>query len=167
MDKFAARRRGAVSPPRLPSLRIPASSFQDEVLGRWQCTQCPELDKYSIGFCILLSAPAGVYSAIERFQISLDSLSQLAARGIFRPGRKIILWFLPGWPLLSGAGVEEQMDTKQQQQIFNQVVARLRQSRITLYSIDPLGSATFSAVPSDGGLLSKESANPARPNMAT
>jgi VWFA-related protein len=104
-----------------------------------------ELDKHSIGLHSIVRS-GGVYSAIERFQVSLDSLSQLATRESSRPGRKIILWISPGWPLLSGPGVEEQLNTKQQLQIFNQVVGLstlLRQGRITLYSIDPLGSGDF------------------------
>jgi VWFA-related protein len=100
------------------------------------------LDQYTIG---LHSIPrsGGIYSAFDRFQVSLEGLLQLATREASRPGRKIILWISPGWPLLSGPGVEEQIDSKQQQQIFENVVnlsTLLRQGRITLYSIDPLGT---------------------------
>jgi VWFA-related protein len=100
------------------------------------------LDQYTIG---LHSIPrsGGIYSAFDRFQVSLEGLLQLATRETSRPGRKIILWISPGWPLLSGPRVEEQIDSKQQQQIFENVVnlsTILRQGRITLYSIDPLGT---------------------------
>jgi VWFA-related protein len=145
MDKFLRVDGGHLShPTALAFLTDSGIKLQDEFSDDGNALSA-ELDKYSIGLHSIVRS-GGVYSAIERFQISLDSLSQLAARESSRPGRKIILWISPGWPLLSGAGVEEQMDTKQQQQIFNQVVALstlLRQSRITLYSIDPLGSADF------------------------
>lgn len=58
-----------------------------------------------------------------------------------RPGRKILLWVSPGWPLLSGPEVE--LGSKVQQQLFADVVSfstDLLQDRITLYSIDPFGT---------------------------
>jgi VWFA-related protein len=103
------------------------------------------LDQYSLGLHSIHRS-GGIYSAIERFEISTKALLQLATREAARPGRKIILWVSPGWPILSGPGVEQQMDAKQEQRIFNDVVQAstlLRQGRITLYSIDPLGSADF------------------------
>jgi VWFA-related protein len=103
------------------------------------------LDQYTLGLHNILRS-GGIYSAIERFQVSLKALFQLGTREAARPGRKIILWISPGWPLISGPGAQQQMDAKQQQEIFNNVVslsALLRQGRITLYSIDPLGTADF------------------------
>ena len=88
----------------------------------------------------------GVYSAVERFELSLKALYQLASEQAKTPGRKIVLWVSPGWPLLSGPGVEEQMDDRQRQQIYDNVVSLssfLRLARITLYSVDPLGTADF------------------------
>jgi VWFA-related protein len=103
------------------------------------------LDQYTLGLHSILSS-SGIYGAFERFQVSFQALLQLATREATRPGRKIILWISPGWPLLSTPGVEQQLDGKQQQQIFHNVVSLstlLRQGRITLYSIDPLGTADF------------------------
>jgi VWFA-related protein len=100
------------------------------------------LDQYALGLHSILRS-GGFYSAVERFEVSLEALLQLATQEASRPGRKIILWISPGWPLLSGPGVEEQMDTMQQRQIFTDVVhlsTLLRQGRVTLYSIDPLGT---------------------------
>jgi VWFA-related protein len=145
MDKFLRVDGGRLAhPTALAFLTDSGIKLQDEFSDDGNALSA-ELDKYSIGLHSIVRS-GGVYSAVERFQVSLDSLSQLATRESSRPGRKIILWISPGWPLLSGPGVDEQMDTKQQQQIFNQVVALstlLRQGRITLYSIDPLGSADF------------------------
>ena len=102
-----------------------------------------ELDQHTIGLHSIRRS-GGVYSAVERFQLSMDALQQLASSEIARPGRKIVVWISPGWPLFSGAGAEEQLDSKQEQTIFDNVVrlsTLLRQGHITLYSIDPLGTA--------------------------
>jgi VWFA-related protein len=84
---------------------------------------------------------AGFHGATERFGLSIQTLGQLLAKMATRPGRKILLWVSPGWPLLSGPRVE--LDTKQQQQLFANIVTistQLLQARVTLYGIDPLGN---------------------------
>ena len=99
------------------------------------------LDQYAISLRTIRQS-AGFYGAEERLDISLRALEGLVAREETKPGRKIILWVSPGWPLLSGPGV--QLDNKQQQQIFRQVAAlstSLRRARITLYSVNPLGTS--------------------------
>lgn len=83
---------------------------------------------------------AGFYGATERLQYSLEALNQLAVREPHQ-GRKILLWISPGWPLLSSPNVD--LDSKQQAQIFAQIVSlstQLRQARITLYNINPIGA---------------------------
>jgi VWFA-related protein len=103
------------------------------------------LDQYTVGLHSITRS-SGIYGAAERFELSLRALHELADREAARPGRKLIVWFSPGWPLLSGPSVEEQMTPKQQQQIFETVVnlsTLLRRGHITLYSIDPLGTADF------------------------
>ena len=85
---------------------------------------------------------AGFYGAAERLQYSLEALSQLSTSEAPHQGRKILLWISPGWPLLSGPNVE--LDSKQQTQIFAQLVAistQLRQGRVTLYNANPLGAS--------------------------
>ena len=80
--------------------------------------------------------------AADLFQLSLENLQELAAREAPGPGRKVILWVSPGWPLLSGPNVE--LDASDQQKLFDHIVdfsTQFLQARITLYSIDPLGSA--------------------------
>jgi VWFA-related protein len=88
-----------------------------------------------------INRSAGFYGAAERLQLSLQAMHQLAATTVLRPTRKIVLWVSPGWPLLSGPRVD--LDSKQQQEIFADVVGfstQLRQARITLYSVNPLGA---------------------------
>ena len=97
------------------------------------------LDKAAIGLRTIRRS-SGFYGADERVQLSLDALHQLAAREATRPGRKIILWVSPGWPLLSGPRID--LSWKQRQRIYDEIVnlsTALRQARITLYSIDPIG----------------------------
>jgi VWFA-related protein len=89
----------------------------------------------------------GFYGAEERLDLSLKTLSRLAATEAQEPGRKMVIWISPGWPLLSGPGVD--LSNKQQQQLFSTIVSvstELRQARITMYSIDPLGLADAGSV---------------------
>lgn len=80
------------------------------------------------------------WAAQERIQLSMEALNQLATREAARPGRKVILWLSPGWPLLSSPMVN--LDAKQIQQLYSQIAAistLLRDGGITLYSVDSLG----------------------------
>lgn len=84
---------------------------------------------------------SGFYGWTEQFQISASALERLAAFEQTRPGRKLLIWISPGWPLLSGPEVE--LSNKDQQNLFNTLVAltaTLRKARITLSSVDPLGT---------------------------
>jgi VWFA-related protein len=84
----------------------------------------------------------GFYGASDRSQLSLDAIRELAEFAKSKPGRKIVIWVSPGWPMLSGANV--QLTAREQQRIFDSIVAistELRQSGITLYSVDPLGTS--------------------------
>jgi VWFA-related protein len=84
----------------------------------------------------------GYYGAADRIQLSLNAVKQLAAFEKQRPGRKLVIWLSPGWALLSGPRM--QYTAKDQQSIFSTIVdisTQLRQARITLYAVDPLGTA--------------------------
>jgi VWFA-related protein len=84
----------------------------------------------------------GSLGARERLVFSLNSLQQFADYEATRPGRKLVVWISPGWPLLSGTGVE--LSSEAQQWLFSNIVALsdgLRRARITLYGIDPAGLA--------------------------
>jgi VWFA-related protein len=98
------------------------------------------LEKYTVGLREIRRS-SGFYGADERTELSLAALSQLTTRLASRWGRKIVVWISPGWPLLSGPGVE--LTGKQERQIFGNIVSfstRLRQAHITLYGADPLGA---------------------------
>jgi VWFA-related protein len=98
------------------------------------------LDKYTIGLRTI-GRSAGVEGDIERFDDSMNALRELATYESTRPGRKIILWISPGWPLLSGPGFN--LTSKQEQGIFEEITSlttQLRQSQTTIYSVNPLGA---------------------------
>ena len=83
---------------------------------------------------------SGIWGADERIQISLTGLHQVLAFCAGVPGRKLVFWVSPGWPLLSGPHID--LDAKQQDQIFADVVSLYRetqQARTVVYDINPLG----------------------------
>jgi VWFA-related protein len=83
----------------------------------------------------------GYYGAAERWQLSVRAVYQLCKYESKRPGRKIIIWISPGWPILSGPGV--QLSAKDQAGAFKTIVelsTLLRQSRVAFYSVNPLGA---------------------------
>jgi VWFA-related protein len=97
------------------------------------------LDNYAIGLRDIRRSSQ--YQGIDRFQLSLNALQEIAGNAAKLPGRKMIFWVSPGWPLLSGPGI--QLGGKQENEIFATIVGlstQLRQSRVTLYSVDPLGA---------------------------
>ena len=84
----------------------------------------------------------GFYGANDRLELSFHAIVQFADYEATRPGRKLLVWISPGWPLLAGPGVV--LSSKGQQGVFRDIVAlsdRLRRGRITLYAVDPLGTA--------------------------
>jgi len=86
----------------------------------------------------------GFYGAEERFDKSLKTIHSLTAYEATRPGRKLVIWISPGWPLLSTPRLH--LSNKDQEHFFAMIVAasaELRQARVTLYVVDPLGLADF------------------------
>jgi VWFA-related protein len=97
------------------------------------------LDQTTVG---LKSLPIhnGAFGADERMEKSISALRLLLAKEAGLPGRKLILWVSPGWPLLSGPGIE--LDGRQEEQIFREVVGlstEMRRDRITLDDVNPVG----------------------------
>jgi VWFA-related protein len=97
------------------------------------------LAKYSISLREI-GRSAGVQGAEERLNDSLKAIRLLVAYEAQRPGRKIILWVSPGWPLLSGPGVN--LTGSQQEAIFDDVTwlsTNLREAQTSVYAVNPLG----------------------------
>lgn len=98
-------------------------------------------DQYETGLRTI-NRSQGFWGAAERFDMSLKMLNSFIEYEKPRPGRKLMIWFSPGWPLLSGPNI--QLSSKDEHRFFDNIVAAsagLRLARITLYSIDPLGLA--------------------------
>ncbi|MGB6944107.1 MAG: VWA domain-containing protein [Bryobacteraceae bacterium] len=84
----------------------------------------------------------GIYGADDRIGVSLNALEQLTTLETPKPGRKLVIWLSPGWPMLTDP--RNELSSKAQQNVFHQIVAlsdSLQKARITLYSVDPLGTA--------------------------
>lgn len=83
-----------------------------------------------------LGRAAGAWGAVERFNMSARMLDQmLAAMGRY-PGRKLLIWVGPGWPMLANPGIY--MTWKEQQQLFRKMVyltTKLRKAQTELYSV--------------------------------
>jgi VWFA-related protein len=97
------------------------------------------LEHYEIGLRDIRRS-SGIYGGEDQLAISLTALRNIIAYQAKLPGRKLVLWVSPGWPLLSGPGVE--VSRKQEQQIFENVVdlsTQLREADITLYAVDTWG----------------------------
>ncbi|HEX7362713.1 MAG TPA: VWA domain-containing protein [Bryobacteraceae bacterium] len=96
------------------------------------------LDQHETGLRTLPRS-TGYYGAVERNERSIWALEQLADKEANRPGRKLVIWISPGWPLLSATD----LGAKDEKTIFHTIVAlstRLRNAGITLYAVNPLGS---------------------------
>lgn len=89
------------------------------------------------------------WSAGDRLTICIRALHQLTVYASRLPGRKIILAISPGFPLVSGPSYSA-LTYKAEEAIFGDITyfsGELRQNRITLYNINPVGAgeSTFSA----------------------
>jgi VWFA-related protein len=77
----------------------------------------------------------------ERWDICVKALHQVVDYAATLPGRKLILYISPGWPLLSGPHID--ISASRQQQVFNDIVylsSKMRQSKIVLYNVSPIGA---------------------------
>lgn len=145
LDKFLTMDEGRLAHPiALAFLTDKGVQVQDSFSSDGNALRA-SLDQTSVGLHSILRS-GGIYSAEERLEVSLKALYELASREAALPGRKFLIWLSPGWPVLSGPGVQEQLGTKQREQIFHDIINfsnLLRSAHITLYSIDPLGAADF------------------------
>jgi len=93
-----------------------------------------------------ISRSAGAYGAIERMEISSRMLDGLLHEELRIPGRKLLIWAGPGWPLLDSNNI--MLSYKGQQSLFGQIVelsTLMREAQVNLYSISQgmPGSETF------------------------
>lgn len=87
-----------------------------------------------------ITRAAGFWGAEEREERSIASLSQLALVMKKMPGRKLLIWVGPGWPIFDSPSITY-TDT-QLRRIFAKAVSLsndLTQAQATVYDVDPLG----------------------------
>lgn len=85
-----------------------------------------------------LTRAAGAWGAIERFDMSLKTIDRITHIEARNPGRKLIVWIGPGWPMLDSPNM--QMNWKQQQSLFANIVSLstlLREGQVELCSVSP------------------------------
>ena len=81
-------------------------------------------------------AAGGIYSLDEQFKSSYQTISGMAENLSRKPGRKVVIWLGPGWPLLTERFFI-QTDVSRET-YFRQIAAlqnKLRDARVTLYSL--------------------------------
>jgi VWFA-related protein len=101
--------------------------------------QAALLDQYVTGPRIV-NRSLGKIGSAERFQMSIKLLTTLTAIEESTPGRKLVLWIGPGWPLLSNGA--NNMTSQDQRHFFNSIVAmsnQLRLNHIAVYNIETRG----------------------------
>lgn len=79
--------------------------------------------------------------ALDRFQISERGMATIAENEAPRPGRKLLIWIGPGWPMLEGTRYETP-DARNHQRYFDAIVEltnKLREARISVNSVSGVG----------------------------
>ncbi|MGB9415046.1 MAG: VWA domain-containing protein [Acidobacteriaceae bacterium] len=87
------------------------------------------------------------YDELELLSFSLKTLRSIVAAEGATPGRKMLIWIGPGWPLLDSRYYSAPASSRRQ--LFNAMVdtsQELSDARITLYSIYPIDPALNDAV---------------------
>jgi VWFA-related protein len=93
---------------------------------------------------------AGGYDAIERMELSLRALRQIVGVEGQKPGRKLLIWIGPGWPMLENPGyVESDKDRRGQFSAIVELTQQLREARVTLYSINAVDPGSPAQMRSD------------------
>lgn len=90
-----------------------------------------------------LDSAMGSEGMVERFQLSAKNLAMIAENEARKPGRKLLIWVGPGWPLLNRPEVG--YSEKDQRRWFDAIVelsTRLREARIAVYSVSPASTST-------------------------
>jgi VWFA-related protein len=92
----------------------------------------------------------GAWGAIERFQLSVKMMLDIANAEANKPGKKLLIWVGSGWPLLDSPRIQTTNEGMQQSyDVIVQLSTRLREARISAYSIS-------AGMPEPGTYLYKE-----------
>jgi len=99
-----------------------------------------EAHKPSYSWKLELGKSVGPES-VERLDLSINALEQIAESTARIPGRKNLVWVGPGFPSLDPAGISP-MDSKKITEVLQHVTDTLLDTRVTLYAVDPTSNAT-------------------------
>lgn len=85
----------------------------------------------------------GAEADLRHFQESVRQLTAIAENESTQPGRKLLIWVGPGWPILDRANFS--FTDRDQQRYFDAIVelsTKIREARMVVYSVAPSSSAT-------------------------
>lgn len=142
IEKFLGRSGGALAQP-VSLIFFSGSGATGTMSSRDGNAVIADLNQKQLGLRAIGRAQ-GSYGGFERMQMSLSTLQKLADFEATMPGRKLVVWISPGWPFLTSGMDQVLASERQKQWFFTSILALsdgLRRARITLYSIDPLGTA--------------------------
>ncbi len=140
VDKFFKSNGGHLSFPTSLAILQEAGVAMGETPTRDGNLLSAALAQTNLGSGVKLKNTGPVNDA-DRAHRCLAAAERLVAREAAIPGRKIILWVSPGWPLVSNANLN--YDDRQTTQLFHQAVVMstlLRRANVTFYSISPAGT---------------------------
>ncbi|HEY1575611.1 MAG TPA: VWA domain-containing protein [Terracidiphilus sp.] len=78
---------------------------------------------------------------VERFQRSTKAIDNIAQNEAKKPGRKLLFWVGPGWPMLNRPS--DGFTETQQKRVFDaieELSTALRDAQMTVYSVAPAGA---------------------------
>ena len=99
------------------------------------------------GSVSVLNPAMGGEGYVERFQRSARAIDNIAQIEVKKPGRKLLIWVGPGWPMLNRPS--DGYTQVKQKRNFDSIVelsTALRQARITVYSVAPAGASGGNAL---------------------
>jgi len=94
-----------------------------------------------------INAAEGSEGDLERFQLSVRQLTTIAANEAQKPGRKLLIWVGPGWPMLDSS--KYRFSERDQMRYFDTIVelsTKLREGRVVVDSAAPAASTMGSGM---------------------
>ncbi|HEY3990366.1 MAG TPA: VWA domain-containing protein [Acidobacteriaceae bacterium] len=148
IDKFLKQNGGKLAQPVslmvLSDLGVKAQP-QPSVDGNWLAAGLDRLET-----SIHTIPVAGGYDAIERMDLSLRALRRIAATEGQKPGRKMLIWIGPGWPMLENPSyIDSEKVRRNRFSAIVELTRQLREARMTLYSIDAIDPGSPAQLRSD------------------
>ena len=78
----------------------------------------------------------GRTAELDCFRLSVRQLLSIAANSTAKPGRKLLIWVGPGWPMLESSNFRfSARDQAGYFHLITELSTRLREARVALYSV--------------------------------